>query len=97
MNNQNNTKEINYNQNLIYIKINDERNIFYYGINNNKISIMSYEASVNDNGEYIFDITTKYEKYISMIVGNIITEKQIFIELYINTQNNGFQIIIQLS
>jgi hypothetical protein len=66
MNNQNNTKEINYNQNLIYIKINDERNIFYYGINNNKISIMSYEASVNDIGEYIFDITTKYEKYLSL-------------------------------
>lgn len=52
---------------------------------------MSYKASVNDIGEYIFDITTKYEKYRSMIVGNIITEKQIFIELYSNTHDNGFE------
>ena len=90
INNQNNVKENNNNQDFTYIKINDERGIFYYGINNNKISIMSYEASINDIGEYIFDITMQYEKYRSMIIGNIITEKQIFIELYVDIKSNGF-------
>lgn len=91
LDNNNNIKENdNNNQDFRYIKINDERGIFYYGINNNKISIMSYEASINNIGEYIFDIMTKYEEHKSIIIGNIITEKQIFIELYVDIKINGF-------
>lgn len=88
--NQNNNlnSDNNSDVNFTYFKINDTNNTFYYGINSNKICIMSYKSNIQQLGNFILEIKNQYVTCKRNDDKIITKEKEIFIDLYEN-QNNA--------
>ena len=72
----------------LFVEINDDKNIFYYGINSSNFCLMSYKASIEELGEYILDIKKQYIECKSELDKNLIKEKKIYIELYQDRNKN---------
>lgn len=89
-NNQNNNQTNIKSGDYLFVEINDEKKLFYYGVNSNNFCLMSYKSSIQELGEYILDIKNKYIEYKSSINKNIIKEKKIYIELYLNAENKHY-------
>jgi SpoVK/Ycf46/Vps4 family AAA+-type ATPase len=73
----------------LFVEINDDKKIFYYGIKSNNLCLMSYTASIQEIGEYILEIKNQYTEYKSTINKNVIKEKKIYIELYSDLNRNS--------
>ena len=79
----------NKSENYLFFKINDGKNLYYYGINSNNFCLMSYNSSIQELGEYILDIKKQYLKCKSELNKNLIKEKNIYIELYEDLKKNN--------
>lgn len=87
---QQNEKKQNNSNKYLFEQINDDKKLFYYGINSNNFCLMSYHANIQELGEYILDIKNQYLEYKSDISVNIIKNKKIYIELYSKSQNDSY-------
>lgn len=71
-----------------FVKINDGKNLYYYGCNSNNFCLMSYDSSIQELGEYILEIKKQYLECKSEMDKNSLKEKKIYIELYQDPKNN---------
>jgi len=97
--NNNNNSSVNSSSNIndstnkyedyFFVKINDGKNLYYYGINSNNFCLMSYNSSIQELGEYILEIKKQYLECKSEMDKNLLKEKKIYIDLYQDSNNNN--------